>query len=148
KIKSRLLEALTDSPVVLIHGARQTGKSTLVKSLAENEYPAKYITFDDSGISSAAQSNPQDFISGYDENLVIDEVQRVPEIFMVIKSLVDKKRRAGKFIMTGSANVLLLRIISESLAGRMKILNLFPFSQSEINYSAYNFIDQLFEINY
>ena len=148
KIKSKLLEALTDSPVVLIHGARQTGKSTLVKSLAENEYPAKYLTFDDSGILSAAQSNPQDFISGYDDNLVIDEVQRVPEIFLSIKSLVDKKRKAGKFILTGSANVLLLPKISESLAGRMEILNLFPLSQSEINNSEYNFIDELFESNF
>jgi predicted AAA+ superfamily ATPase len=148
KIKTRLLEALTDSPVVLIHGARQTGKSTLVKSLSENEYPAKYLTFDDTGILSAAQFNPQGFISGYDENLVIDEVQRVPEIFLAIKSLVDKKRKAGKFILTGSANVLLLPKISESLAGRMEILNLFPLSQSEINNSEYNFIDKLFESNF
>lgn len=148
KIKSKLLEALTDSPVVLIHGARQTGKSTLVKSLAENEYPAKYLTFDDTGILSAAQSNPQDFISGYNDNLVIDEVQRVPEIFLAIKSLVDKKRKAGKFILTGSANVLLLPKVSESLAGRMEILNLFPLSQSEINNSDYNFIDKLFESNF
>ncbi len=148
KIKSKLLEALTDSPVVLIHGARQTGKSTLVKSLAENEYPSKYLTFDDTGILSAAQSNPQDFISGYDENLVIDEVQRVPEIFLAIKSLVDKKRKAGKFILTGSANVLLLPKVSESLAGRIEILNLFPLSQSEISNSEYNFIDKLFEGNF
>ena len=144
KMKSKLLEALTDSPVVLIHGARQTGKSTLVKHLAENDYPAKYLTFDDSGILSAAQSNPQDFISGYEDNLVIDEVQRVPEIFLAIKSFVDKKRKAGKFILTGSANVLLLPKVSESLAGRIEILNLFPLSQSEINNSNYNFIDELF----
>ena len=148
KIKSKLREALTDSPVVLIHGARQTGKSTLVKSLAENEYPAKYLTFDDTGILSAAQSNPQGFISGYDDNLVIDEVQRVPEIFLAIKSLVDKKRKAGKFILTGSANVLMLPKVSESLAGRIEILNLFPLSQSEINSSEYNFIDKLFESNF
>lgn len=148
KIKSRLLEALTDSPVILIHGARQTGKSTLVKSLAENEYPAKYLTFDDTGILSAAQSNPLDFISGYDDNLVIDEVQRVPEIFLAIKSLVDKKRKAGKFILTGSANVLLLPKVSESLAGRIEILNLFPLSQSEISNTEYNFIDKLFESNF
>ena len=148
KIKSKLLKALTDSPVVLIHGARQTGKSTLVKSLAENDYPAKYLTFDDTAVLSAAQSNPQDFISGYDDNLIIDEVQRVPEIFIAIKSLVDKKRKAGKFILTGSANVLLLPKVSESLAGRLEILNLFPLSQSEINNSGYNFIDELFENNF
>jgi len=123
KIKPKLLEALTDSPVVLIHGARQTGKSTLVKYIAENDYPAKYLTFDDAGILSAAQNNPYDFISGYEDNLVIDEVQRVPEIFLAIKSMVDKKRKPGKYILTGSANVLMLPKVAESLAGRMEILN-------------------------
>ena len=147
KIKLKLLEALTDSPVVLVHGARQTGKSTLVKHIAENDYPARYLTFDDSGILSAAQNNPYDFISGYSENLVIDEVQRVPEIFLAIKSFVDKNRKAGKFILTGSANVLLLPKVSESLAGRIEILNLFPLSQCELSNANINFIDELFGNN-
>jgi hypothetical protein len=144
KIKYKLLEALSDSPVVLIHGARQTGKSTLVKEISGNEFPAKYLTFDDTGILSAAQNNPQGFVSGYPENLIIDEVQRVPEIFPEIKNIVDKKRKAGKFILTGSANVLLLPKVSESLAGRIEILNLFPLSQSEISSADKNFIDELF----
>jgi predicted AAA+ superfamily ATPase len=114
KIKSKLLEALTDSPVVLVHGARQTGKSTLLKYIAENDYPAKYLTFDDSGILSAAQNNPQDFISGYSENLVIDEVQRVPEIFLAIKSFVDKPQ--SRKIHSDRFSVLLLPKVSESLA--------------------------------
>lgn len=143
KIKSILLEALTDSPVVLIHGARQTGKSTLVKHIAEKDYPAKYLTFDDMNILSAAQNNPHDFIEGYAENLVIDEIQRVPEILLAIKSLVDKKRKPGKFILTGSANVLLLPKVSESLAGRIEILNMFPLSQSEISNVHNIFIDVL-----
>lgn len=147
KIKSKLLEALTDSPVVLVHGARQTGKSTLVKHIAENDYPARYLTFDDSGILSAAQNNPYDFISEYSENLVIDEVQRVPEIFLAIKSFVDKNRKAGKFILTGSANVLLLPKVSESLAGRIEILNLFPLSQCELSNANINLIDELFRNN-
>lgn len=145
KIKTKLLEALTDSPVVLIHGARQTGKSTLVKHIAENDYPAKYLTFDDAAVLSAAQSNPQEFIPAYEDNLVIDEVQRVPEIFLAIKSFVDRNRKAGKFILTGSANVLLLPKVSESLAGRIEIINLFPLSQNEINNTNYNLIDKLFE---
>lgn len=144
KIKSRLLEALTDSPVVLLHGARQTGKSTLVKYIAGTDYTAKYLTFDDLNLLSAAQNNPQDFIEGYTDNLVIDEVQRVPEIFLAIKNLVDKNRKPGKFILTGSANVLLLPKISESLAGRIEILSLFPLSQSEISNAKINFIDKLF----
>src|SRR3989304_8165922 len=145
KITPKLIDALSDSPVVLVHGARQTGKSTLVKYLAENEYPSKYLTFDDPGILSAAQNNPSEFLSGYEDNLVIDEVQRVPEIFQTIKGLVDKKRKPGKYILTGSSNVLLIPKVSESLAGRMEILNLFPFSQNEITGSNYNFIDEAFK---
>jgi hypothetical protein len=143
-IKPKLLEALTDSPVVLIHGARQTGKSTLVKQIAESDYPAKYLTFDDMSILSAAQNSPNDFIENYKENIIIDEVQRVPDIFLAIKSFVDKNRNAGKFILTGSANVLLLPKVSESLAGRIEILNLFPLSQSEISGTQNNLIDKLF----
>ena len=145
KITPKLLAALKDSPVVLVHGARQTGKSTLVKHLSENDYPAKYLTFDDPTILSAARSSPLEFLTNYDDNLVIDEVQRVPEIFLTIKGLVDKKRKSGKYILTGSSNVLLLPKVSESLAGRMEILNLFPFSQSEISGSDYNFIDEIFK---
>lgn len=144
KIKPKLLDALTDSPVVLVHGARQTGKSTLVKQVAETDYPAKYLTFDDAGILSAAMNNPVDFISEYEENMIIDEVQRVPEIFLAIKSHVDKKRQPGKFILTGSSNVFLLPKVSESLAGRIEILKLSPLSQSEINSTNYNFVDELF----
>ncbi|OGU81864.1 MAG: hypothetical protein A2W11_06890 [Ignavibacteria bacterium RBG_16_35_7] len=145
KLTPKLLAALSDSPVILIHGARQTGKSTLVKYLTENEYPAKYLTFDDPGILSAALNNPIEFLMGYEDNLVIDEVQRVPEIFQSIKGLIDKKRKPGKYILTGSSNVLLLPKVSESLAGRMEILNLFPFSQNEISGSEYNFIDAVFK---
>ena len=144
KITPKLLEALSDSPVVLVHGARQTGKSTLVKDLADNVYPAKYLTFDDPGILSAARNNPYEFLSGYEDNLIVDEVQRVPEIFLAIKEAVDKKRKAGKYILTGSSNVLLLPKVSDSLAGRMEILNLYPFSQNEITASDYNFIDEAF----
>lgn len=142
------MAALSDSPVVLIHGARQTGKSTLVKSLAENDYPAKYITFDNSSILSSAVNNPHDFISGYQENLIIDEVQRAPEIFLAIKSSVDKNREPGKFILTGSANVLLLPKISESLAGRMEILRLFPLAQNEISESKTNLVEEFSKNNF
>src|SRR3990172_770381 len=144
KITPKLLEALSDSPVVLVHGARQTGKSTLVKYLADNVYPAKYLTFDDPGILSAARNNPYEFLLGYEDNLIVDEVQRVPEIFLAIKEAVDKKRKAGKYILTGSSNVLLLPKVSDSLAGRMEILSLYPFSQNEITGSDYNFIDEAF----
>lgn len=144
KTKHKLLAALNDNPVVLLHGARQTGKSTLIKQIVQEEHTARYITFDDMAVLSAAQSNPQGFISGYEENLAIDEVQRVPDIFLAIKEAVDKNRKPGKFILTGSANVLLVPKISESLAGRIEILNLYPFSQGELLKSGCNFIDDLF----
>ncbi len=143
KITSKLLLSLSDSPVVVIQGARQTGKSTLVKYLSEEIYPATYLTFDDLTILSAAQSNPIDFISAYTGGVIIDEVQRVPEIFLAIKRFVDRDRKPGKFILTGSANILFLPKISESLAGRVEILKLFPFSQSEISGTEKNFIDEL-----
>lgn len=143
KITSKLLLSLSDSPVVVIQGARQTGKSTLVKYLSEEIYPATYLTFDDLTILSAAQSNPIDFISVYTGSVIIDEVQRVPEIFLAIKRFVDRDRKPGKFILTGSANILFLPKISESLAGRVEILKLFPFSQCEISGTEKNFIDEL-----
>jgi predicted AAA+ superfamily ATPase len=148
KITNKLLTALSDSPVVLLHGARQTGKSTLIESLTDGEYPARYLTFDDPGILSAAKNNPVEFLAAYDENLAIDEVQRVPEIFPAIKNIVDRKRKPGRFILTGSSNVLLIPKISESLAGRIEILNLYPFSQNEITSSDHNFIDDIFKKNY
>ena len=148
KITNKLLTALLDSPVVLLHGARQTGKSTLIKNLTDNKYPARYLTFDDPGMLSAAKESPLEFLDAFDENLAIDEVQRVPEIFSAIKTSVDNNRKAGRFILTGSSNVLLLPKISESLAGRIEILNLYPFSQNEINSSGNNFIDDIFTKNY
>lgn len=148
KINKKFIEALSDTPVILLHGARQTGKSTLVKNLIKSEYEAKYLTFDDAAVLSAAQNNPDEFLAAYEENIALDEVQRVPEIFPAIKNLVDNNRRPGKFILTGSSNVLLVPKISESLAGRMEILNLYPFSQSEISGADKNLIDELFKKKY
>jgi predicted AAA+ superfamily ATPase len=145
KIKAPLKDALTDSPVVLLHGARQTGKSTLIQSLIEKEYDAEYITLDDSRFLSAAISNPGGFLKSFDSNLAIDEVQRAPGLLPEIKKIVDKNRIPGKFILTGSANVLLVPRVAESLAGRVEILNLFPFSQNELNQSEFNLVDILFD---
>lgn len=148
KISNKLLSACKDSPVILIHGARQTGKSTLVKQHAAKDHPARYLTFDDPAVLSAAASNPMGFIENFHENLIIDEVQRVPDIFLAIKRLVDEKRKPGRFILTGSSNIFLLPKVSESLAGRIEVLNLFPLAQSEIAGSERNFIDLLFDKNF
>ena len=143
-ITERIVEALSDNPVVFLSGARQTGKSTLVQSLARSEHPARYITFDDATALSAASSDPAGYLSGTKGPVVLDEVQRVPGLFMAIKAEVDRSRDAGRFLLTGSADVLLLPGLSESLAGRMEILTLWPFSQGEITSVKERFVDAVF----
>ena len=136
--------ALTDSPVVLLNGARQTGKTTLVESLISDSFPAQYLTLDDATVLSAVQSDPDGFIAGLKGPVVLDEIQRAPGIFVAIKAAIDRQRRPGRFLLTGSANVLLLPKLSESLAGRMEILTLLPLSQGEIHGVRENFIDAAF----
>ena len=139
-----LQTALAESPVVLLNGARQTGKSTLVQWLVEHAHPARYVTLDDATVLEAITKNPSDFLAGIEKPIAIDEVQRAPELFLAIKREVDKKRTPGRFLLTGSANVLLLPRLSESLAGRMEILTLWTFSQSELVPSSEIFVDALF----
>ena len=129
-IETSVGEACDDTPVVLLNGARQTGKTTLARQIIVEE--SAYRTLDDAATLAAATSDPQGFIQNAPERVVIDEVQRAPELFSAIKLSVDRDRRPGRFLLTGSANVLLLPRLSESLAGRMEILTLWPLSQSEI----------------
>ena len=143
-ISPALLAALADTPVVLLHGARQTGKSTLARSLAAHSYPARYLTLDDAGLLSAARHDPQGLIAGLDGPVILDEIQRAPELFLAIKAAVDRDPRPGRFLLTGSANVLMLPQLADSLAGRMEILTLWPFSQGELAGVRENFIDRLF----
>jgi AAA domain len=104
-LKSRVLAALADFPVVLINGARQTGKTTLVRGL---EAGLRYETLDDVGLLAAARNDPLGFIRQFKEPVIIDEVQRAPEIFLPLKQAIDNQQRPGMFILTGSANVLTL----------------------------------------
>lgn len=149
-LADKLLEALADSPAVLVNGARQTGKSTLVQSasLVQSANLAKqsrqYLTFDDPGILAAAKNDPNGFVAGLNTPVTLDEVQHVPEIFPVIKAAIDRNRQPGAFLLTGSANVLLLPKLSESLAGRMEVLTLWPFSQGEMRGVRESFVDTLF----
>lgn len=143
-ISSRLLEALADSPVVLLHGARQTGKSTLVQHVTSTDHPAKYFTLDDAAVLGAASADPAGFLAGIEGAIALDEIQRAPELFLAIKADVDRNRRPGRYLLTGSANVLMLPKLSESLAGRMEILPLWPLSQGEIEGRRENFIDHVF----
>jgi predicted AAA+ superfamily ATPase len=127
-IQSSIEEALTDTPVVAVLGPRQVGKSTLVKSMAPDR---AYINLDEEPYAGTAHSDPEGFISGLPEFVTLDEVQRVPELIPAIKTSVDLNRKPGRFLLTGSANLLLLPQLSESLAGRMQIIRLHPLSESE-----------------
>lgn len=139
-----ILTSLKDSPVVFIQGARQTGKSTLARSLAASGHPARYLTLDDAATLSAAESDPTGFIAGLDGPVIIDEVQRVPGLALAIKAAIDTNRKPGQFLLTGSAKVLVLPKLSESLAGRIEIHTLWPFSQGEIEGHFETFIDSVF----
>ncbi len=152
-VAPRLLEALADSPVILIHGPRQCGKTTLAQMVcaphhlprnrrpapvnpSQSEAPAtpsyEYITLDDSVALHAAQSDPAGFVDNLPARVVLDEVQRVPELFQRIKIVVDRQRLPGTFVLTGSANVMMMPTLSESLAGRVEVVRLHPLAQREL----------------
>jgi len=141
--EARLLEALADSPVVLIHGPRQCGKTTLARIVGDRR-GYTYISFDDEVARGAAQADPAGFVADLPERVVLDEVQRVPSLFAALKSAVDRRREAGRFLLTGSANVLLVPRLADSLAGRMEILRLHPLAQSELAERVPRFLDTLF----
>ena len=143
-ITENLLLALADTPAVLINGARQTGKSTLVQSVELSQPGRQYVTFDDPSALAAAKRDPNGFITGLNTPVTLDEVQHVPELFPAIKIAIDQKRQPGRFLLTGSANVLLLPKLSESLAGRMEVLTLWPFSQGEMHGVKESFVDTMF----
>jgi hypothetical protein len=137
-----LAEAMQDSPVVLIHGPRQSGKSTLAMAYgASRGY--RSLTFDDAGILSLARSDPTGFVADLPDRVILDEVQRVPELFLSLKMAVDRDRTPGRFLLTGSSNVLLLPTLSDSLAGRMAIVRLHPLAQCELAQSRPTFLERL-----
>jgi predicted AAA+ superfamily ATPase len=142
-IESELQSAIADTPVVLLNGARQTGKSTLARDFAQAR-SIPYITLDDATQLAAASSDAHGFLAGLGDRAVIDEVQKAPGLFPAIKMSVDRDRRPGRFLLTGSANVLLLPQISESLAGRMELITLLPLSQGELHGQREKFLDGVF----
>lgn len=135
--------AAGDTPVVLLHGARQTGKTTLAQAVGR-KHGAAYFSLDDGATLAAASSDPDGFIAGLPGPVVLDEVQRALGLFLAIKAAVDRDRTPGRFLLTGSANVLMLPRLSESLAGRMEVLTLWPLSQSEMAGSEGRFVEALF----
>ncbi len=130
-LQKKLQEYLNNFPVTAITGPRQSGKSTFVKHHLENQY--RYITFDDPLLIDFFLNDPKGFINEYDNRVIMDEVQRVPEIFSYLKMEVDKDRENyGKYVITGSGRFSLMKNVSESLAGRIGLLSLLPFQYHEI----------------
>ncbi len=141
--QTRLEEALADTPVVLVHGPRQCGKTTLAR-LVGDARGYLYVSFDDDVALSAAKSDPVGFVADRPDKVVLDEVQRVPGLFAAIKTAVDRQRKPGRFILTGSANILLVPKLADSLSGRMEILRLHPLAQCELAATSPGFLDALF----
>lgn len=140
-IEPRIAEAMKDTPVVLLAGPRQAGKTTLVRQMATSGL--RYLTLDDALTLLSAREDPVGFIRSLDR-AVIDEIQRAPQLLLAIKKSVDEDRRPGRFLLTGSANLMALPTVADSLAGRMETLSLLPLSQSEIEGRSANWIDSVF----
>ena len=114
-LRPRIAEALADTPVVLVNGPRQAGKTTLARQFAGPK--RRYLTLDDESTAAAAREDPAGLLRALD-GAVIDEVQRAPGLLLAIKRAVDEDRRPGRFLLTGSANVMTLPRVADSLAGR------------------------------
>lgn len=138
-------EALADTRVVVLLGARQTGKSTLAREVALGIGAAGPITLDDATTRAAADGDPSGFVAALPRPVVLDEVQRSEPLLLAIKEAVDRDTSPGQFLLTGSANILTAPRIHEVLTGRTEIIRLWPFSQSEIERSRANLVDVLFE---
>ncbi|MDR0483494.1 MAG: ATP-binding protein [Cellulomonadaceae bacterium] len=138
----QVIEALGDTRVVLVNGARQAGKSTLVRRIGQHT-GARWYSLDDAVTRRAAASDPHSFVR-LDSLMIIDEVQRDPELLLSMKSLVDEHPTPGRFLLTGSARLLGLRSLPDTLVGRMEIIELWPLSQGEIDGVRENFVDDVF----
>jgi predicted AAA+ superfamily ATPase len=127
-LAASLKAALRDTPVVCLLGPRQSGKTTLARTL-EPRYA--YVSFDDAATLAFAQADPTGFVAALPPRVILDEIQRVPALLRTLKLAVDRDRRPGRFVLTGSANLLLLPNLGDSLAGRMEVVQLHPLTASE-----------------
>src|SRR3990172_6814493 len=140
-IQHRIWEAMADTPVVLLSGPRQAGKTTLVRQFAGDMQ--RFITLDDEPTLLAARQDPVGLVRSLD-CAVIDEVQRAPSLLLAIKKSVDEDRRPGRFLLTGSANLMALPAVADSLAGRMETLIMLPLAGCEMQSSTGKWIDAVY----
>ncbi len=131
-LEKRIKDSLEHFPAVMLTGARQVGKSTLAQSLIESWWPAAYFTLDDRTALDAALRDPDGFVSGLPLPTVIDEIQRAPDLMRALKRSIDRNRKPGQYLLTGSANIMALPTVTESLAGRMALHTLYPFCWPEL----------------
>ncbi|MCW1967216.1 MAG: ATP-binding protein [Anaerolineae bacterium] len=145
-LTQRLQHLLTLSPVVVLQGARQTGKSTLVQHIAKSSGRMRYRSMDDLTVFAAAQQDPQGFVASHQDvdTLILDEIQRAQQLLLPIKVEVDRDRRAGRFLLTGSAHTMILPRIADSLAGRLRLLTLWGLSQDELQGTPSHFLQEAF----
>lgn len=146
--KEQVQLALEDTPVIIIAGPRQAGKSTLACQMTDHTWG--HLNFGDEMAFSLAKNDPIGLFEQHKGRLVIDEVQRVPELFRTIKMMVDRARQPGKllggmFVLTSSAKILSIPRLSDSLAGRSEIVRLFPFSQAELKQTKATFLNDVFQ---
>jgi len=139
-----VLEALADTRVVFVAGARQVGKSTLAQGIAQSSHPADEFSLDVRATRETALADPEGFIAGMRGPAFIDEVQRAPDLLLAIKRAVDRDATPGRFLLTGSANLLTAHKVKDALTGRMETVRLWPLAQSEIQGGTSNFVDALF----
>lgn len=143
-VESRITEDLTDFRIVALVGPRQAGKTTLVRRIAFQQNRL-YLSLDHLQTRELALQDPEGFIRRRNENLVIDEIQRAPELFLVLKQVVDEDPQTGRFLITGSVDLFAEGISPDSLAGRLALINLFPFSRGEqLQRSPSTFLDAAF----
>ncbi|MEB3062269.1 ATP-binding protein [[Mycobacterium] zoologicum] len=143
-LRPRVEETLADTRIVVVQGARQVGKSTLAAEITRHR-GGRLVTLDDDVTRTAAATDPHGFVRQFPDGLLtIDEVQRVPELVLALKAAVDTDQRPGRYLLTGSANLLQLPATEDSLAGRAESLELFGFSQGELAGVTETFIDRLF----
>ena len=140
-VANRINEALSDTRIVFLCGPRQSGKTTLAKQIASDNFPI--FTLDNPHVLEGAKYDPVGFVRGIDRG-VIDEVHRAPDLILAIKTSVDTDSRAGRFLLTGSANLMTIPHIPDSLAGRIAIIRLLPLSQAELRESQSSFLKQVF----